>query len=66
MTIQQLVSRADSGGGFAVVETDSAADLIDITSKFAPFADYEIYPVVDIADGVQASQEAVAFRESIK
>jgi hypothetical protein len=60
------VSRADSAGGFAVVETDNAADLIDTTSKFAPFADYEIYPVVDIADGVRVSQEAIAFRESIK
>jgi hypothetical protein len=66
MTIHQLVSRADGGGGFAVLETDNPADLLDTTSKFGPFADYQIYPVVDIADGVRASQEAVAFRESIK
>jgi len=65
MTIHQFVSRADSGGGFAVVETDNPADLIETTSKFAPFGDYQIYPVVDVADGVRASQEAVEFRESI-
>jgi hypothetical protein len=65
MTIHQLVSRADGSGGFAVVETDNSADLIGTTSKFAPFADYVICPVVDIADGVRASQEAIEFRESI-
>ena len=31
------------------------------TSKFTPFADYEICFVVDIDDGVRASQEAVEF-----
>ncbi len=65
MTIHQLVSRVDGGGGFSVVETDNPADLIGTTRKFAPFADYEIYPVVDIADGVRVSQEAIEFRESI-
>ena len=47
------------------METDNSADLIGTTSKFAPFADYVICPVVDIADGVRASQEAIEFRESI-
>ena len=48
------------------METDNPADLIGTTSKFASFADYLIYPVVDIADGVRASQEAIEFRESIR
>jgi uncharacterized protein DUF3303 len=65
MAIHQIMSRADGGGSFAIVETDSASDLIDATSTFTPFGDYEIYPVVDVADGVRASQEAIAFRESI-
>jgi hypothetical protein len=65
MTFQQFVSRVDGGGGFSVVETDNPADLIETSSKFAPYADYDVYPVVDVADGVRAAQEAVEFRESI-
>jgi hypothetical protein len=65
MTFHQFVSRVDGDGGFAVVETDNPADLIASSSKFAPFLEFETYPVVDIADGVRASHEAVEFRESI-
>ena len=43
------------------METDDAADLIGVTSKFGAFADYQIYPVVEVADGVQAAQEALSF-----
>jgi len=64
MTIHQFLSRCDGGGGFTVVETDDAADLIGVTSKFGAFADYQIYPVVEVADGVQAAQEALSFLES--
>jgi Protein of unknown function (DUF3303) len=62
MTFHQFVARVDGGGGFCVMDTDNPADLMEITSKFAPFADYEIYPVVDIADGVRVLQEAAEFR----
>lgn len=66
MTFNQFLSRCDGGGGFAVVETDNSADLIDATSKFGAFLDYQIYPVVEIADGVQASHEALSFLDSIR
>ena len=65
MTIHQFLSRCDGGGGFTVVETDNSADLIEATSKFGAFLDYQIYPVVEIADGVKASQEAFSFLDSI-
>ena len=63
-TIHQFVGRLDSGGGFAVTETDNPADLADATSKFAPYFDYQIYPVADIAEVVQAVQQGVEFRGS--
>jgi hypothetical protein len=63
-TFQQFVGRCDGAGAFAVIETDNAAELIDTTSKFGAFCDYEIYPVVEIAEAVQASQEAQAFLSS--
>ena len=37
--IHEFLSRCDGGGGFTVIETDDAADLIGVTSKFAAFAD---------------------------
>jgi|ERR1700757_4862991 Protein of unknown function (DUF3303) len=64
-TFHQFVSRLDGAGGFAVLETDSAAEIMETTSKFAPLIEYQIYPVVDVADGVRAAQEAVEYRESI-
>jgi hypothetical protein len=64
-TYQQLVGRLDGSGGFAAVETDSPADLADTTSKFAFIAEYQIYPVVDIARAAEALQEGVEFRDSI-
>ena len=61
MTIREFLTRCDAGGAFTVVETDNAADLIGVTSKFGYFADYQIYPVVEVADGVQAALEGFAF-----
>jgi Protein of unknown function (DUF3303) len=63
-TFHQFVSRCDGAGAFSVVETDNPADLMDTASKFAAFVDYQIYPVVEIADGVQAAQEAASFVDS--
>jgi hypothetical protein len=64
-TFHQFVGRVDGRGSFAVVETDDVRDLMDASSKFGPYAEYEIYPVLDVADTVQMAQEAIAFRESI-
>jgi hypothetical protein len=64
-TFHQFVARCDGAGAFSVVETDNPADLMDTTSKFGPLVDYQIYPVVDIAEAVRTSQEAIEFRESI-
>lgn len=64
-TFHQFVGRLDAEGGFAVVETDNPAELLDGTGKFAPFNTFQIYPVVDINDWVQTTQEGVEFRGSI-
>ncbi|WP_431965952.1 DUF3303 domain-containing protein [Nocardia sp. bgisy134] len=61
----QFVGRLDGRGGFAVVETDNPIDLADGPSKFGFFAEYEIYPVVEIAEGAQAFQQGADFRASI-
>jgi hypothetical protein len=64
-TFHQFVGRLDGRGGFSVVETDNPADLLDASSKFGPTVDYEIFPVVDIAEWIQGLQQGAEFRESI-
>ena len=65
-TIHHIFSRADGNGNFAVVETDSATDLTESTSVFGPYFDSQIFPVVDIAEGVSALEKAVEYRKSIR
>ena len=60
-----IFSRADGNGNFAVVETDSATDLTESTSVFGPYFDSQIFPFVDIAEGVSALEKAVEYRKSI-
>ena len=64
-TFHQFVSRLDGSGGFAVVETDNPADLLDGTSKFFTLNEFQLYPVVDMAEWVRAAQDGMEFRESI-
>ncbi|HKP41220.1 DUF3303 domain-containing protein [Mycobacterium sp.] len=64
-TFHQFVGRVDGIGGFAVVETDNPADLLEGSAKFGPLNEFHLYPVVDVPDWMQAAQEGVEFRESI-
>lgn len=64
-TYHQFVGRVDGAGGFAVVETDNPADLVETTSQFATILDYQIYPVVDIGEAAEALQRGMEFREAI-
>jgi hypothetical protein len=65
LTFHQFVGRLDGSGGYAVVETDNPMDLADAPSKFGFFAEYQIHPVVDIAEAIDAFRQGVEFRESI-
>jgi hypothetical protein len=64
-TFHQFVGRLDGDGEFAVVETENPAELLDSTGKFAPFNVFQVYPLVDMNDGVQTTQAGVEFRGSI-
>ncbi|WP_067470087.1 DUF3303 domain-containing protein [Nocardia amamiensis] len=64
-TYHQFVSRLDGKGGFAVIETDNPIDLADGPAKFGFCAEYEIYPVVEVAEVAQAFQQGADFRASI-
>ncbi len=65
-TFHQFVGNLDGTGGFAVVETDNPMDVANGPSRFGFFADYQIVPVADITEAVQAFQEGVEFRKSVR
>jgi hypothetical protein len=63
--ILQFLVRVDNHGGYAIVETDNPAGLMDASSKFMTWLDFELVPVVDVADGVTQIAAGVEFRDSI-
>lgn len=65
LTFHQFVGRLGGSGGFAVVDTDNPMDLTDAPSEFGFFAEYQIHPVVDVAEAVEAFRQGVEFRESV-
>jgi Domain of unknown function (DUF3303) len=64
-TFREFLTRLDGRGGFAVVETDNPASAAEGPAKFGPYFDFEITPVVDVAEGVAAISEAIEFRDSV-
>jgi Protein of unknown function (DUF3303) len=66
VTFHQFVARVDGEGGFAVTEGDdlASAAMRDV-AKFAPFLEYTIYPVLDIAEAAGMLAEGVEWRKSI-
>ncbi|MGA8329956.1 MAG: DUF3303 family protein [Mycobacterium sp.] len=65
VTILEFVGRVDAEGGFMVCEAGNPADILEGTAKLASYVQYRCHPVVDVAEWVQAGQEAIAFREGI-
>jgi hypothetical protein len=65
VAFHQFLSRLDTGGGYAVVETDNPMLVAEGPAKFAPWFDFEVTPVVDMTEAVAIGQEAIDFRESI-
>jgi hypothetical protein len=65
VTYHQFVLRVDGEGGFAVTEGDDPASAARDIAKFAPFLEYTVYPVLDVAEGAGLLAEAVEWRKSI-
>ena len=64
-TFHQFLTRLDGEGGYAVVETDNALNILDSAAKFAPWFKFEVVPVVDIMEGTPVAAQAIEFRDSI-
>ncbi len=57
---------ADSSGGVAIVEVDSAATMARLTAPFAPWLRFAATPILDVQEASQIDAEAMAFRDSIQ
>lgn len=57
---------ADGNGGFALVETDSAAAIARAASPFTPWMSFTTRPILPIQESAQISGEGVAFRDSVQ
>ena len=64
-TFLQFLARIDGQGGYAVVETDNPTSLADAPAKFSTWLEFEVAPVLDIADNVAVTAAGAEFRESI-
>jgi hypothetical protein len=65
VTFHQFLARLDTGGGYAVVESDNPMLVAEGPAKFAPWFDFEVTPVVDMTEAITVAQEAIDFRDSI-
>jgi hypothetical protein len=63
--IQAFLNRLDGRGGYTIVETDDAAGLLLSSDEFSPWFNFEVIPVMDVADAVAVGERAMAFLESI-
>jgi len=64
-TMREWVSRCDGNGGFAVLETDNSTELLKDLTTWSSFLEFQVYPVVDIAEAMPATAAAIATRESV-
>jgi hypothetical protein len=65
LTFREFLVRADGGGGFAVVETDAAADVLDGVARFSPWFEFEVFAVVDVADAVSVLDAAASWLDFV-
>lgn len=64
LTFHQFVVRVGGFGGYAVIDTDSPADLQYLRTVFAAFA-FTVEPVLDVADAVAAETRGIDWRDAL-
>jgi hypothetical protein len=64
-TFHEFLGRVDGSGGFALVETDDQRLIAKDVAPFTSFFDFEVCPVLDIADSAAVDAEAIEFLQSV-
>ena len=65
LQILAWVARIDGEGGYALVETDDAATIADISGKFGPLLVSQVHPVMEMADWAQVVGAGIEWRGSV-
>ena len=65
MEIKAFYSLADGNGGIVISEATTAAMILEAISPFAPYFEYKVSPIVEIAEAVSIGQRVNAWRDSI-
>jgi len=63
---KEFLGRLDGNGGFAVVETDDPTLIAKDAATFTPWFDFEVHPVLEIADIAMIDATALEFIASVE
>ncbi|MET1059789.1 MAG: DUF3303 family protein [Nocardioides sp.] len=64
-TFKEFLGRVDGQGGFAVVETEEPTLIAKDAATFSPWFDFEVHPVLEIADLAMIDAAALEFIGSV-
>lgn len=64
-TVHQWVQRCDGTGGFAVIETDNAAELYKDLATWSAWLEFQVHPVLDIIETMPITSEALSIAKSV-
>jgi hypothetical protein len=62
--ITEFVARVDGRGGTIIIETDDLAALDLFVARFSAWFDYDVYPVLDVAEGAAQFGEGLAWAKA--
>jgi hypothetical protein len=54
------------GRGFAIVQAESAAPLLETVATYSIWFDYKVTPIVEIREAVSTFQRAISWRDSVR
>jgi len=57
---------ADGGGGILIAEAATVAAIVEAAGPWGPFFDFEIHPILDVAESVAIAQRVYAWRDSVR
>ncbi len=61
ISISEFVVRVDGQGGQLIVETDDLAAIDRLVAQYSAWFDYDVTPVLDVADGAAIYGEGLAW-----
>ena len=64
-TISEWVQRCDGNGGFSVIQTEDAGEMLRDFSTWSPWLDFQVYPVLDILEATPITADALAAAKGV-